>query len=631
MFKAFGERRKKKQEEKLKHKKEGITMRGEPMPELLQIFTPDRIEEHADYIRIDDIYCRILVVEVLPELICFGWFNNITSISGVTVSVTLHPYTQSEASDRVGRWQTILGADLRLAHKHEEMTRIGALETKYAFYYQLLTDINLQRNNIVAASVTIMVTASTYEEIVYKCHKVKDMLSTTKALTMYYRQMEGFTHTLPFIKGLEEYHDVTIANATCLSPMISTDFSHPSGIYFGRNSSTGAPVFLDLFIGSPRLFGPHMFITGTTRSGKSFTTKGIVARSMAHGIPAVIVDPEGEYRKLVKQLGGILVVFKPNMECMFNLFDVEPEEDGETGRYYLDLAGKAEDICQMVCSLVETQSRETLSAHERARMAIAIRDEYTNLGINENPESLFLPEGQVTAKGIMIDKSYKDMPTISGVVRRLREMEEGRLADILIPFCKGGGMGYFDGQSQVSFYDNQLVVFDVKELKTEYQRMYAMYVMLSWIWEKYVKKSKRRKRVVVDEAWLMMNHPDTAKFLSDLARRGAKYNTSLLVASQSFREFLTDEGKVLLGQCSTKLFLKMQHTEAQDLGKLFNLPYNVVESIERFYTGQGILQAGSESAIVQFEGFPFEEYFLRSDPEANLVNSFQPEDESVVN
>ena len=605
----------------LRKKKKQADIRPEPIPELLQLFTPDRVEEHKDYIRIDDVYCRILVVEVLPELICFGWFNAITAISGITLSVTLHPYTQSEASERVGRWQTVLGADLRLAHKHEETTRIGALETKYAFYYQLLTDINLKRNNIIAASVTIMVTATTYEAMIYKCNQVKDSLATTKALTMYYRQMEGFSHTLPFINSLDEYHDVTVANAACLSPLITTDFSHPSGIYFGRNCATGSPVFLDLFIGSPRLFGPHMFITGVTRSGKSYATKGIIARSIAHGIPAAIVDPEGEYRQLVKQLGGTLVVFKPNMECMFNLLDVEPEEDGETGRQYVDLAGKAEDVCQLVSSLIETQNNETLNVHERARLAINIREEYNSLGINDNPESLYLPEGQVTAAGTHIGKSYKTMPTISGVVRRLRSAGEDRLADILTPLCKGGGMGYFDGQSVGSFFDSQLVVFDVKELRTEYQRMYAMYVMLSWIWEKFVKKSKRRKRVVADEAWLMMSHPDTAKFLSDLARRGAKYNTSLLVASQSFREFLSDEGKVLLGQCSTKLFLKMQHTEAQGLGEMFNLPRNVVEDIERFYAGQGILQAGQESAIVQFEGFPFEENFLRSDPEAQLAVS----------
>lgn len=586
------------------------------VPQLSQLFAPDRVEEYEDYIKIDDMYCRVLVVDVLPELLCFGWFNNITTIGGVTVSVTLHPYTQKEANDRVARWLTILGSDLQLARKHGETTKIGALETKYAFYYQLLTDINLRRNNIIAATVTIMITAPSYPELVHKCNQVKDMLGATRAVTMYYRQLEGFISILPFIKiNLKEVHDVTVANAACLSPLISSDFTHPSGIYFGVNE-TGSPVFLDLFIGSPRLYGPHMFITGASRTGKSYTVKGVTARSMAHGISVVIIDPEGEYRQLVKSLGGVLIKFKPNMKCMFNIFDIEPEEDEDTGRLYIDIAGKAEDICHLISSIIEAQTGEKITAEERALAERAVRDEYLSRGIDENPDSIYLPEGRVTEDGVYVGKSYKEMPTISSYVKRLENMGAKRLANILQPFCKGGGMGFFDGQSIGKFYDNQLVVFDVSGLKTEFQRMYAMYVMVSWVWEKFVKKSKKRKRVVVDEAWLMMRHPDTAKFLSDMARRGAKYNTSLMVASQSFREFTTKEGQVLMAQCDTKFFLKMQHNDARELGELFKLPKGVIDRIETFQPGQGILKAGLESAIVSFKGFPFEEHFLRSDPEA---------------
>jgi DNA helicase HerA-like ATPase len=64
-----------------------------------------------------------------------------------------------------------------------------------------------------------------------------------------------------------------------------------------------------------------------------------------------------------------------------------------------------------------------------------------------------------------------------------------------------------------------------------------------------------------------MKNENTAIFLSNLARRGAKYNTSLIVASQSFREFASEEGQVLLNQCDTKYFLKMQPSEAREMGK----------------------------------------------------------------
>lgn len=588
--------------------------------DLSQLFSPDRVDEYEDHIRIDDMYCRVLVVETLPEFICFGWFDEIATIAGVTVSVALHPYSKKEANDRITREQVNIGADLRLAMKYGDTTRIGALETKYAFYYNFLTDLQLGRNNLVAATITIFVTAPSYPELLYKCELIKDRLGPTKAITMYQRQLEGFTHTLPFIGSLNEYHDVDIANAACLSPLISSDFTHPTGIYFGINQS-GSPVFLDLFIGAPRLFGPHMFICGGTRSGKSYTLKGFTARSIANGIYVVIIDPEGEYGKIVQALGGVIIRFKPNMKCMFNIFDIEPEEDEETGNKYLDIAGKAEDVCHLITSLIESQTNEKISAEERALAAKAVREEYLSRGINEDPESIYQPGGKTTEDGaVHIGKTYKEMPTISSFIERLKEMGAERLATMLYPFTKDGGMGYFDGQSIGKFYDNQLVVFDVSGLKTEFQRMYAMFVMTSWAWEKFVKKDRsKRKRLLVDEAWLMMRHKDTAKFLSDLARRGAKNNTSLMLASQSFREFTSEEGKVILAQCNTKFFLKMHPNDAQSLTEIFHLPAETIKRIESFKQGEGILQANMESAVVRFKGFPFEEEFLRSDPEAVLA------------
>jgi len=143
-----------------------------------------------------------------------------------------------------------------------------------------------------------------------------------------------------------------------------------------------------------------------------------------------------------------------------------------------------------------------------------------------------------------------------------------------------------------------------------------MSVLLSWLWEKYVKNKAVRKHLIVDEAWLMMRHDNTAQFMSDMARRGAKYNTSFIAASQSFREFTTQEGIVFMQQCNTKFFLKLETQDARALGEIFDLSPTLVERIETFMPGQGILRMGKESGIVKFHGFPIEEEFLSSDPQA---------------
>ena len=589
---------------------------------LSHLYLPDNIKELEDCLIINDTWCRVLVVSAMPELLQFGWFNRITAMPGVTVSVSLFPYEHEEASNRVGKYQTEIGAELILAQKNFDSRRIGQLQVKYKYYQKLLTDINLHRDNIMAATVIIVVTGKTRREMEERCDKVKNRLGAMKAVTLVMRQVKGLKTMLPLVdfgQLPDDYHDVTIACAACLSPLISTDFSHPSGIFFGRNL-TGSPVFLDSFIRAPRLYGPHMFITGTTRSGKSFTCKGTVARSAASGMRVVILDPEGEYRKLAEALGGVCIRFHPNMEVMFNPFDIEPEYDDQREIYFNNIAGKMDDIVSLLAAMMEVQTGEKMLADERALAAKAVRDEYLSRGINESQESIYDLGGTETGEYARAGLKYKEMPTISSYAQRLEQMGVTRLANILLSYCRGGPQGFFDGQSIGHFYDAPVVVFDISGLQTEFSRTYAMYVMLSWIWEKFVKRNRSvRKRVMVDEAWLFMKHKDTAEFLSQMARRGAKYNTSLMVASQSFREFTSQEGMAVLAQCDTKFFLRMQHTDAQSLGEMFKLPQHVIDMISTFPQGRGILTAGNESAIVDFIGLPFEDNFLRSDPGAVLA------------
>ncbi|WP_273483442.1 VirB4 family type IV secretion system protein [Desulforamulus ruminis] len=589
-------------------------------PSLHDLSLPDRIQFYDDHYRIDHLYCCTLVVDAIPEIINMGWFNNITNLGGVTVSVSNIPNKRREANEKVNGWRSIVGSELILAKKAGNTSAVDTLEVKYNYYRQLLRDISLKRNNIVTVTVTVMITAKSYEEMDKKKSRVKDLLANTNSRTLYKRQHQGLKSILPFIDtNVPEYHDVTVANAACLAPLISTDFSHPAtgnAIYFGENA-TGSPAFLDLFIGPPRLFGPHMFLTGMTRVGKSYTVKGMTARSRALGIKSVIIDPEGEYGNLCKSLGGVLIRFNPGMECMFNPFDVEPDYNEETGTYYIDLLSKAGEIISLFSGLIEIMG-ERMTAEERALASEAIRQEYQSCDITSDPQSLFKEgtgkkEGEKYSAGL----EYKSLPTISSFIERLKKLGAHRLATILIPFTKGHEYGFFDGQGIGSLFDAPIIVFDLKGLNNKFAVTYANLVMLSWTLEKFIKKHREvKKRVVCDECWMFLLHPDTAEFLSTVSRRGAKYNTSLLLATQSFREFMTKEGETIINMCDTRFYLKMQSTDAKGLGQMFDIPPDVIEQIKSFEPGQGLLKVGNEMAVINFRGLPFEESFIRSDPEA---------------
>lgn len=579
---------------------------------------PERVTEREDCLLINNIFTRVMAIDMLPEQLNFGWLSGISSMPGVTVSVTIHPYKHEEASNRISKQQTSLGAELIRAEKEGNTRRMDVLNLKYQFYRQLLREINLHRTNIVSITVTVAVSANTHDYLNKKCAKIQDMLRATQLKTLYLKQIDGLKSILPGITPLDEYHDVTIANAACLSPLVSSNLSHPSGIYFGLNES-GSPCFLDLFTGEPRLFGPHMFITGTTRSGKSYSLKGMIARSIALGRRAVILDPEGEYKELIRALEAVHIRLHASMEPMFNPFDIEPAFDESLG-WFLDIPTKIDDIVSLFGTTLESQAGERLTAEEHALLNRAIREEYENRGIYDNkPDSIYDKGGVETEEGVVISKVSKDMPTFSSLKERLEKSGAIKLANIMTNYCKGGPLGFFDGQSSNKLKDAQLVCIDISALGNDFSKMFAMSVMLTWLWDKYVKINKNhQKHIIVDEAWLFMNYKYSAQFLSDIARRGAKYNTSLIAASQSFREFMTEEGLTFLNQCDTKFFLKMKENDASALQdpRLFGLSPELTNRIINFQRGRGVLRAGNESVVVQFKGFPFEEHFLRSDPGA---------------
>lgn len=600
-------------------KKKDILKEIQPVSNKENLFLPDRVTEREDHVVIENTLTRFLVVDMLPEQLHFGWFSAITSIPRVAVSVTIHPYSYEQASNRISKQQTALGAELIQAEKDGNTRRIDVLNLKYSFYRQLLTEINLRRTNIVSLTVVIAVSASTIEELNARVAKIQDILGSTKAVTMYLHQIEGLRNILPGVQSLNEYHDVTIANAACVSPLISTNVSHPSGIYFGLNE-TGSPCFLNLFIGEPYLYGPHMYITGMTRSGKSYTIKGLIARSRALGRKVVVLDPEGEYKNIAEALGGAYVRFHSSMKPSFNPFDIEPTYEKDIG-WFLDIPGKADDIVSLLGVMLEAQSAEKLTSEERALASRAVRIEYESLGIyDKDPESIYKPGGYATEDGVVVGKTYKEMPTFSSFRECISKLGGNRLANILSDYCVGGPLGFFDGQTIEKLQDKHFVVFDMSSLNNEFAKMYAMQVMLTWLWDKYVRSDKTiEKHLIVDEAWLFMQYQYSAVFLSQIARRGAKHNTSLIAASQSFREFLTQEGLTFLNQCDTKFFLKMQKADAESLMELFGLSRDLVDRLITFEKGRGVLRTGNESAVIQFKGFQFEEQFLRSDPGAVLM------------
>lgn len=134
------------------------------------------------------------------------------------------------------------------------------------------------------------------------------------------------------------------------------------------------------------------------------------------------------------------------------------------------------------------------------------------------------------------------MPTLSDFQKKLKERGKcNELAELLVPFLKGNSLGIFDCESKIDS-NAEIISFDMSNIKDEFTKLYASYVILTWIWQKFVLKNKERKKIIVcDEAWLFLKFQESAEFLVNVARRGRKYNVPLFICSQFIDEFLNSE------------------------------------------------------------------------------------------
>jgi hypothetical protein len=195
-----------------------------------------------------------------------------------------------------------------------------------------------------------------------------------------------------------------------------------------------------------------------------------------------------------------------------------------------------------------------------------------------------------------------------------------------------GSMAYFDGQSTFNLNDNYpFVNLDISQLEERFARPLAQQILMSWIWEKYVKKNSedkkkaRKKRVIVDEAWMMLPYPEAVDFLNTMARRARKRNVSLAVVSQKFQDFYeVKEAQAVLTSSETKLFLAQDKAEIEYLREVFKLSKGEADFLATCGRGQGLLKVGASTAIIQITPTEKEFEFVETNP--NKVAARQAED-----
>lgn len=328
------------------------------------------------------------------------------------------------------------------------------------------------------------------------------------------------------------------------------------------------------------------------------------------------------------------MVISPNSNTIINPFDIEVEKvkDEITGREraVLNIENKVEDVTQAILTMAKGSTRST-EVNELTKQIIseAVAEEYQRIGLNSDPDSLY----QLNDKINVLAKTKKEMPTIGSWYKRiLQKAKENENSDYRFHYSYlskvmkqyvreyNGQMAYFDGQSTFELLEGvPFVNLDISQLEERFARPLAQQILLSWIWEKYVKKNSEdkkkavQKRVIVDEAWMMLPYPEAVDFLNRMARRARKRNVSLAIISQRFQDFYEKpEAQAVLTSSDTKLFLAQDKSEINYLKEVFKLSEGEAEFLITCSKGEGLLKVGSDSAVIQIRPTKMEFEFVET-------------------
>lgn len=585
----------------------------------------DRSDE--SFMKVGKKFVRSFVMNGFPSSVGVGWLDQLYNYEGdMDTALYIEPADDRTALDELTLKITQFEAQYSMEVQKGNIKNITRLKNIIAQLYDQRERLEQNWENLFHIQIASNLYADTQEDLEKQTQVLDNKLKGRKIYHMpvYLRQDDGYKTGLPFGKSYipDMYRNFNSGALTACFPFYNSEVSHKTGVFCGVNLSTMTPVLID-FYDRNVLNNSNLSVIGQAGSGKTFFVSLLTLRSVLKGVRTVIIDPEGEYSKITRAVGGSNIYIAPDSDTKINPFDIEEEELKEGGKI-VKIKDKVADILNLVGVMAGGMNGE-----QRSLVSHVLKELYEEKGFTENPESLYVTEpyfDEITGE-FYHDGMKKPMPTFSEFHDRLelfaeKEKNEDikKLANTLKMFKKGGVYDMFDCQTSgelIDFKNSPIVTFDISRLEESVLRPIGMYIALSWTWEKFVKKNPHiKKRVVCDEAWMLVNKnmagsEYTAQFLENSARRIRKRNGGLLVASQNFYEFANSEqGKAVLTNTVVNVFLRQDATDIDAVQSTFKLSDGERNFLLGAKRGEMLIRMNGESSVAYALSFPFEQELI---------------------
>ncbi|MCH4236504.1 MAG: type IV secretory system conjugative DNA transfer family protein [Clostridium tyrobutyricum] len=418
---------------------------------------------------------------------------------------------------------------------------------------------------------------------------------------------------------LEVEEDKQDKKFTQLVSLGNTELNHNKGILFGRNIFTETPIFYDNFVGAPVLSNPHTFVCGTTGIGKSVFLKLKGSRGANAKRLIAVIDPYGEYKKMVTHSGGQYVSLKPGVKSGINPFELEVEEDRH-GHKKVNLYGKRTQIINIMSIFAERFRGTPLKGQEITAIDEVIYKLYSDKGITEDADSLYKKTKKESKDSCYTSHKKKDMPILSELRQGLIKYNEkfklqnlNELTELMKLITGDGPMAMFDCQSIVNLTKNRIIGISCSYLNDEFTNFFATLNVLSWLYSKLSDSQLKhlQKEVILDEIHLFAKYSKAYEFIDSIAKLGERLNIALTLSTGSISDFLnTQNGANIIKLCATKVLLRQDHYISKQVSEFFGLSSKCRDYISTFVSGDAILLSEQNLSIMHFTPFDYEKIFI---------------------
>jgi hypothetical protein len=370
----------------------------------------------------------------------------------------------------------------------------------------------------------------------------------------FFEMRQGLVSSWPLgMDLLGREHILHTSAVTTMMPWLQEDLADSDGHYWGYNKETGGLCVFDPF-DQERFSNANIAVLAHSGAGKSYAAASVVLSGYTRGVGAIVLDPEAEYGGMIRGLGGTYFHLAAGAGHAINaldplLFTVDADEPTDQLSDVLDLIG-------LMCGRLDEVERAHVEAITRS-----------------------------------VISTSQETPVLGDIWRQLQLAQpDSRVSTILRRWVTGDLGQLFSTPTNVDL-GAAIVGFNLRDLSEEL--IPPSYLLLAnWLWTA-LRRDRRPRHLLIDEAGLLLEHEPIRRFLIRLARRIRKYGGSLILVSQNPGDFFeTKDGAVLATNPSILLLGSQKHSEAIKLQKAFNLTDRQVNYLETAERGDFLLVAG---------------------------------------